>query len=565
MNIPRPKLVDAGIVLTACIVLVLFRLHAFSLPLETDEANYAYIGDRLLHGDKLYTDVWDHQPPGVFMLFAGAIKIFGDSPLVFRWLATAFSIATLVLVFAILRRISGRPAALLGAIIFAVVSSDPGTGGEGANREIYMNTFILAAWWLALRGWADVCEIAPLIPKDKSAPHFFYGPCSPGQQLLFTFFAGLALGVASLLKINVAVYWVVLAAWVVVKAWTYYPAARFKYATMAWTAFAAGPVLIWALTIGYFAMTNRFNEFLEAVFVANLGYAQTGESFFHRFWLFFDPPRFQHIFESAFPLWLGAAAALAWLLTTAIVRPVAPIVQIAALVLAAYIAICLPGRFWPHYYYLLIPPSVIAVSLFMVALLHSSAELITRRKRTAAVAVAASGLLVAVLMAGEYKHYLSKKGLDITLPRYNTRDFWGKAHGENVARVTSPGDSVFVYGSDAAIYYYSKRKCASRYTMITGLHPAMRGSDLRRQTLISELRAAPPRLILVVFDQEPFDEWKAFLREQYTEQPVGWDYHDETREPIMFVLARKDAPIEAIDWNWDRSQVAPKEEPPAKD
>jgi 4-amino-4-deoxy-L-arabinose transferase-like glycosyltransferase len=562
MMVSRPKLIDAAIVLVACVVLVLFRLHAFSLPLETDEANYAYIGDRLLHGDKLYIDVWDHQPPGVFMLFAGAIQIFGDSPLVIRWLATAFSVATLVLIFAILRRISGRPAALLGAIIFAVVSSDPGTGGEGANREIYMNTFILAAWWLALRGWADVCEIAPLIPKDKSAPHFFYGPCSPGEQLLFTFLAGLALGVGSVFKINMAVYWVSLAAWVVVKAWTFNPAARFKSATIAFAAFAAGPFLIWSSTLGYFALTNRFNELIEAVFLVNLDYAGSAESFFTRFWAFFDPPRFEHIFDSAFPLWLGAAAALAWLLTTALVRPIAPIVQIAALVLAAYVAICLPGRFWPHYYYLLIPPAVIAVSLFMVALLHASAELLIRRKRTAAISVIASGLIVAVLLASEYKHYLSKDGLDITLPRYNTRDFWGKAQGENVARVTAPEDSIFVYGNDAAIYYYSKRKCASRYTMITGLHGAMRGAEKRQQTLLNELRINPPRLIIDI--ERKFDGWAEFLTENYV--PVGADFHDlKPDAPIMVAFARKDAPIETIDWNWDRSQVAPKEEPAKKD
>ncbi len=556
MNLSRPKFADAGIVLAACVVLVLFRLHAFSLPLETDEANYAYIGARLLEGDQLYINVWDHQPPGVFKLFEGVIAIFGDSPLVFRYLATAFSIASLALIFAILRRISGRPAATLGAILFCVVSSDPGTGGEGANREIYMNTLILAAWWLALRGWANVCEIAPLIPKDKSQPHFFYGPCSPGQRFLCTFMAGLALGVASLFKTNVAAYWVFLAVWIAAQVWNFNLTKRAKPMLAAFVSYALGPVLVWGATLGYFVASNRLHEFVEAVFLVNLDYARADGSFFSRFWTFFDPPRFEHIFDSAFPLWIGAAAALAWLLNSAFFRPKAAIAQVVALVLAGYVAVCLPGRFWPHYYYLLIPPAVIAVSLFIVALLHASAEIIPHRKRTAAVAVIASGLIVAVLLFTEYKHYLLKNGLEITIDRYNTRDFWGRAQGENVARVTSPEDSVFVYGNDAAIYYYSKRKCASRYTMITGMHPGMRGANERRNTLMSELRAAPPRLILVVFDQEPFDEWKTFLRENYSE-PVGWDYHDQTGKPIMFVLARKDAPIEPLDWNWDRSQVAP--------
>ena len=71
---------------------------------------------------------------------------------------------------------------------------------------------------------------------------------------------------------------------------------------------------------------------------------------------------------------------------------------------------------------------------------------------------------------------------------------------------------------------------------------------------MDELNKRPPRLIAVLFDHEPFAEWKAFLNEHYGE-PVGWDFHDETRKPIMFVLARKDQPVEAIDWDWDRSAV----------
>lgn len=560
MGFARDKVVDAAIVVAACGVLVFFRLHAFDLPLETDEANYAYIGGRLLAGDQLYLNVWDHQPPGVFMLFAGVIALFGDAPIVFRWLAAAFSAVSLLLVFAILHRLSGRPAAFLGSFLFAIVSSDPGTGGEGANREIYMNSMVLAAWWLALRAWADACQIAPLIPRDRAHPHFFSGPCSPGRQLLFTFLAGIALGLASLLKTNMAVFWFFLAAWIGVKALTFHPESRVRSLAAALFCFGLGPLLIWGSAFGYFTVTHRLHEFTEAVFLVNLDYARTGESFFSRFWTFFDPPRFDHVFDSAFPLWIGAAASLAWLLTTAIIRPLATIAQVAALVLAAYVAVCLPGRFWPHYYYLLIPPCVIAVSLFIVALLHASAERISRRKRTATVTVIASGLIIAVIFGMQYTQYLKKHGMEITINRYNTRDYWGKAQGENVARVTSPDDTIFVYGNDAAIYYYSKRKCASRYTMITGLHPAMRGSLERRETLMSELRAAPPRLILVVFDQDPFDEWKQFLHEQYSEQPVGWDFHDQTGKPIMFVLARKDAPVASIDWNWDRSEVLPQKE-----
>ncbi|MCH7840401.1 MAG: glycosyltransferase family 39 protein, partial [Planctomycetes bacterium] len=129
----------------AAAVLICFRLHAFELPLETDECNYAYIGERLLDGDRLYEDVWDHQPPGVFVMFAGVTALFGQSDAVIRWMAVGFSLASLAMIFHVARRHYGLEAGAFAAAVFAIVSSDPGTAGEGCNREIYMNVFALAA------------------------------------------------------------------------------------------------------------------------------------------------------------------------------------------------------------------------------------------------------------------------------------------------------------------------------------------------------------------------------------------------------------------------------------
>jgi hypothetical protein len=164
------------------------------------------------------------------------------------------------------------------------------------------------------------------------------------------------------------------------------------------------------------------------------------------------------------------------------------------------------------------------------------------------------GVFPVALAVTEVRDYLLQPPFGITVKRYNSRDFWGRAQGENVAAVTDPGDTVFVFGNDASIYYYSRRRCASRYTMITGLAAGMADADERRRILINELTASPPRLILVLFDEKPFDEWLRFLERHYGEA-VGVDYHDRTGEPIMLVFARKDRPIPTIDWNWDRSTV----------
>ena len=540
--------IEYAAVAAAGAILVVFRLHAFDLPLETDECNYAYIGARLLAGDRLYVDVWDHQPFGVFALFAAVMVAFGDAPHVFRWMAMGFSLISLWLVYAILRRLAGRGAAILGALLFALVSSDPGTGGEGCNREIYMNTFILAGWYLALR--------------------------STSHARLRLFGSGCALAIASSLKTIVAVHWVFLAVWI---AWDEVgrslgarrPAAPARH--LAW--FALGPLILWGAAFAYFAATGRSHEFVDAVFEFNLGYSDSSEPFLMRFVRFFAPIKHKFIFDSALPLWIGAAIG-----TLSLMERVAHRRDIGAgasllFVAAGYVAICLPGRFWPHYYYLLIPALCVAMALLIQRVcsflvrwrteapaLSRGASVDSRQARrlidvlgrldAVAVCVAVS----VALMATEARDYLLQPPFGITVKRYNSRDFWGRAQGENIAKVTDPGDRIFVFGNEAEIYYYSQRRCASRYTMITGLAAGMRGADDRRRILMQELRAAPPRLIAVLFDEQPWEEWKTFLREYYTD-PVGWDFNDKTREPIMFVVARKDRPVQPIDWDWDRSAV----------
>ena len=72
-------------------------------------------------------------------------------------------------------------------------------------------------------------------------------------------------------------------------------------------------------------------------------------------------------------------------------------------------------------------------------------------------------LVPALLMVTQYRDYLSQPLFGITVKRYNSRDFWGQAHGDNVRRITDPDDSIFVFGHDTSVYYYAKRRCASRF------------------------------------------------------------------------------------------------------
>lgn len=511
-------------------LLVVFRLHAFELPLETDECNYAYIGERLLAGDQLYVDVWDHQPFGVFVLFAGVESLFGNRPIVFRWMCVVFSLASLWLIFAFARRCGGTVSAISAAAMFALVSSDPGTAGEGCNREIYMNTLILAAWLMVAR-------------RDTGSRWWLFG-------------AGAAMALGSALKTIVAIHWGFLAIWLGFRAFRSKADGSFgRAAALDIMAFGLPPAFLWSGAVLYFAATERFAEFIDAVFLFNLSYSGATTDFFVRSVRFFVPEVHPSIFDSAWPLWLASVPAFLWLAVSSFRRrdPLASLIVIYAI--SSFAAVCLPGRFWPHYYYLLIPPAVLAVARATADCVRGLRRRLPPTKFATRFALGAVCVALPVcLLISEYRSYLSLSLFDITVKRYNSRDFWGRGQGRNVKKVTDPTDEIFVFGNDACIYYYAERRCASRYTMITGLGAGYSGVKRRRTILLEELERRLPRVILLLYDEEFFfEELQTFLHRYYI--AVGADLNDRTRIRFMLVIARKDNPIDSIDWDWDRSLV----------
>ncbi len=497
--------------LIAAGVLVAFRSHAFTIPLETDECNYAYIAGRLIDGDRLYVDVWDHQPPGVFAMFAVAIELFGSSPTMVRCLAMGASLVAMVLLFVMLLRTSGPTAAALGALIFAICSSDPGIAGEGSNREIFMNTLALAA-------------LLPLTGRTLTT-----------RRLLLV---GLALGLGSTLKTVMAAQWLLVLIWVIARRWVLSRSLKDTVLAAVWM--SVGPLVIWLGIFAYFAAVGRFAEFSDAVFGFNLGYSGIGEGFFDRYPRFFGGP--MRVFTSALPLWIAAACTTPILVVLSRRELAGHTGLVLAFAMGSFQAVCLPGRYWPHYYGLLLPPMV------LVCVLVISKVAAQFRSRAATVSLATlTGVWLAGLLWYQYQYYLGVDPMQVTAHRYDYRAQWGRAQGVRVGQLTDPSDTVFVWGKDAGIYFYSHRRSASRYTMVGSLEDGVRGARERRRILLEELRSARPRLVLVV--EPEFDELRSYLEKNYV--IAGVDMHDlHPNRPIMLALMDKNRPVELVDWEW---------------
>jgi hypothetical protein len=51
------------------------RVQLLDVPLDRDEGGFGYIGQAIWRGELPYRDLLDHKPPGLFYLFALAVKV----------------------------------------------------------------------------------------------------------------------------------------------------------------------------------------------------------------------------------------------------------------------------------------------------------------------------------------------------------------------------------------------------------------------------------------------------------------------------------------------------------
>ena len=75
---PPLMLAVFGLVLLVGIFIVRLPHSPWYVGLGDDGALFAYGGQRIVEGEKLYEDIWDTKPPGVFYLNALAIGVFAQ-------------------------------------------------------------------------------------------------------------------------------------------------------------------------------------------------------------------------------------------------------------------------------------------------------------------------------------------------------------------------------------------------------------------------------------------------------------------------------------------------------
>ena len=118
-------------------------------PLGQDEGLYLAAAVRMLDGARLYTDVWDNKPVGIYLVYAAIAATLGSSRFAVNLASALAVLASACFVYLIGRDAVSRHAGIIAAFVLPAYSLD--IGADGANTESFMAVLQCLSVWLLVR------------------------------------------------------------------------------------------------------------------------------------------------------------------------------------------------------------------------------------------------------------------------------------------------------------------------------------------------------------------------------------------------------------------------------
>lgn len=479
---------------------LVLRLHGLSLPLLSDEGEYAYAARVWAEGGLPYRDAFNQKPPMIFAIYraCAALSMNPAAPRVAAMLAVLLTGIALLLLTPKRWSLGARLAAPLA---YFVLSTTPvGDFGFPANTEVFAAAF--TAW----AAWA--------VAERRAA-----------------FLGGLLSGAALMTKQTAL--WPVLAVGLLAVWW-----GGRRFDAKAGGAFIGGAAVIPLAWLAYFAAHGGLVFFWDCVVAGNMRYAAIAglpaAAEQARFFAFELAPAF---LKGSWPAWALAAFGLSGLAARWENRgELLAMLWLAGGLLAAATGLLL----FPHYFLQAAPPLCLAAA-YGVARLGAPER--------AWAALAALALIPAAAHAnfyfGKTREAVAK---DLLYPSPLLETEW---LGRRLRERTAPSDTIWVFGSEPALYVYAGRRAATRHDFVYPLTMFPKSLEVLEDELAA-LRAARP--IYVVYANQPMSTMIGsrlglFFRDSVREW-LAADYRVEgfvfvDREPGEIKLT----PTSAPDWS----------------
>ncbi|GFE62159.1 glycosyltransferase family 39 protein [Geobacter sp. AOG2] len=440
------------------------RIRLLQVPLERDEGEYAYMGQQLLNGIPPYAHAYSMKLPGVSIVYALCMALFGQTPFgIHLGLLIANGIC-IMFVYLLASRLFDRDAAFAACASYAVLSLSKTVYGFFAHATHFIVLFALAGCLLLLR-------------------HF------DGGRSRLLFISGLCFGLAFTMKQHAALFIVFAFLYL---AWRMYKheAAGGKTSLTGIALFLLGAIIPYTLIILWVLKAGTFETFwfwtvtYAREYASSLSISQGIEALVHNFSVIYYPN---------IPLWLLACTG-ALLLSANRVR-CKDRLFVAGLFFTSFLAIC-PGFYFRwHYFIVILPATALLIGAAstgigdFLATVKSGNEWLRR--------MAPAFLIMAAIVYGLYREkscFFFLTPQEVSYSTYGASAFPAAAElGRYLKDHTTDADRIAVLGSEPEIYFYTGRLPATGYIYMYSLMEDQPHAEQMQRELIREIEQSQPK------------------------------------------------------------------------
>jgi hypothetical protein len=390
--------------LTGFLLFWALRLYLY-LPYTDNEGAFVLIGREMGRGARLYSDIWDHKPPLLFVQSWLLQLVFPLTEVHLHLYALFVHALNAFLIFRIAKRLEfSRSGAWAAALAYAFLLFPPLFQTWAVEADLLIQPFLLLSFWAAFSKNSRILFLSGAL----WAVAFF-----TKQSALFLLpvylMAGSFSSVSKLLK------------WL------------------------AGAGLVTVAVVLPFALDGRWTDFYDALIGFNQHYIEKG-------WLFFfATPAFRDflIQWSKTAVWTYGLVFLFVILGSVgkFSKPLHPRTPFFLMVwLLGVLASCwVSGYFFTYYFIAFLPPLALGVGLAWMKLVETR-----RLDLIVCFAVLSVGLASVWMNLGSLQDKIFAYA-QYPPPRY----FADKAMGMAIASEAKPDDKLLAWGDDPQIYVYS--------------------------------------------------------------------------------------------------------------
>lgn len=444
------------------------RWRLADMPLERDEAEYAYAGQLMLQGIPPYQLVYNMKLPGTYTVYAAILAAFGETA---RGIHIGFLLVnalSIILVYLLTARLFGTLAGTIAAASYAFLSTNPGVFGFSAHATHFVLLAALIGLLLLVRAEAT-----------RSTAMFFG--------------CGLAFGVAYLMKQPGSLFGAFAFLYLALRCWP---------KTMRdWTPWARqmivllfGEALPFAATCALLYRAGVFRSFWFWTFSYARQYV--GIVPLSAGWALLKASS-SYILSSTTPwLWLLALMGIPALFCDRAVRRHAGLVL--GLTVFSFAAVC-PGLYFrPHHFILFMP----AVAILIAVAVTSTSRALSARFSARWLGFIPAMVFVIAFAASIHRNatfYFRLTPVQACRVCYPGNPFPEAVQVADYLRQhTAPTDKIMVFGSEPEIYFDAHRHSASGYIYAYSLAEDQHYWPVMQQQMMHEVDANHPAYVVEV-------------------------------------------------------------------